>query len=57
MVDALNLLQNKYLEGDFDECLYLIDQKFTSLKTNYTFTEGNFKSNHKCSRNSKCDCV
>ena len=33
--ELMSKIEQKYLEADFDECLALIDKRFSSLRTYY----------------------
>jgi len=33
--ELMTQIENKYLEADFDECLALIDKRFSGLRTFY----------------------
>ena len=33
--DILSQIEQRYLEGDFDECLHLIDRRFIGLRSHF----------------------
>jgi hypothetical protein len=59
--DLMNQIESTYLEGDFDECLALLDKRFSGLRTFYVPAPqgsdiGSGRMLHNCMRNNGCEC-
>ncbi len=54
----LELIEQSFIQGDYDECLQQVDRRFFVLRNNFhTATGTNGKYMHLCNRSSKCDCI